>query len=417
MTNWAWPDRLDDPFDAKSLLPVGHGLCSLVHKAPLVVPSDIVERHGGMPGFLCLKQVDVDEQNPPHNVQHELALMKRLRHENVSVLLAAFTETPDHFTTVYHLAMPLYPVLLSAILDDQRFHPGPAPFPAADQHDEAWHALLQGRTHAGFVLQSTRELLSALAYLHAEKVAHRDLKPANVMLGADGRVRLIDLGVAWSAGMHEAAQFSSEHKTDLELAQISEVGTGAYRAPELLFAPQHGYNAFQSDMWSLGVLISSFFTRLEQVASADYDEDEDWSESHAEFKPWEQALWPKPPLHTPGALRRAARNVTRRATLFDASRGDIGYAGDVFDVLGLPSDVAAWPEAAHFQPPLHQFPFVPHAGTQDLLGRLPELAELARVPSDEAAALHAFCVEWLPRLVQLSARERPTAQTLLDALC
>ncbi len=42
------------------------------------------------------------------------------------------------------------------------------------------------------------QTLSALAYVHARRIAHRDIKPNNLLLTADGCVKLIDFGVAWT---------------------------------------------------------------------------------------------------------------------------------------------------------------------------------------------------------------------------
>jgi hypothetical protein len=49
-------------------------------------------------------------------------------------------------------------------------------------------------------MQITAGLGDALAYLHRKGVVHRDVKPANVYIQADGRVRLIDFGLAAEAG-------------------------------------------------------------------------------------------------------------------------------------------------------------------------------------------------------------------------
>ncbi len=40
------------------------------------------------------------------------------------------------------------------------------------------------------------EVLSAVAFAHANLVVHRDLKPPNILVGKDGRVRLLDFGIA-----------------------------------------------------------------------------------------------------------------------------------------------------------------------------------------------------------------------------
>jgi len=54
------------------------------------------------------------------------------------------------------------------------------------------HGPVEPRRAAGIV----RQLASALGALHSHGVLHLDLKPANIMLGPDGRVRLIDFGIA-----------------------------------------------------------------------------------------------------------------------------------------------------------------------------------------------------------------------------
>ena len=40
------------------------------------------------------------------------------------------------------------------------------------------------------------QVLSALAYVHAQKVCHRDIKPHNIIFRANGEVLLIDFGTA-----------------------------------------------------------------------------------------------------------------------------------------------------------------------------------------------------------------------------
>lgn len=45
-----------------------------------------------------------------------------------------------------------------------------------------------------------RDVLEALRYLHAHGLAHLDVKPANLVLGPDGRVTVVDLGVAAALG-------------------------------------------------------------------------------------------------------------------------------------------------------------------------------------------------------------------------
>lgn len=50
------------------------------------------------------------------------------------------------------------------------------------------------------VLAVMAQVYEALSAAHAAQVIHGDIKPANVMVGHDGRVTLIDFGVAYAAG-------------------------------------------------------------------------------------------------------------------------------------------------------------------------------------------------------------------------
>jgi serine/threonine protein kinase/Tfp pilus assembly protein PilF len=71
-----------------------------------------------------------------------------------------------------------------------------------------------------------------LAAAHEAGVVHRDFKPSNVMVGNDGRVRVLDFGVALIPDSEpEAAQAAA---SDMPAAKRFAVGTPAYTAPELL---------------------------------------------------------------------------------------------------------------------------------------------------------------------------------------
>jgi serine/threonine protein kinase len=48
-------------------------------------------------------------------------------------------------------------------------------------------------------------LMKGLSALHRLDIAHRDIKPANIHLGRDGRLRILDLGVAVSFSEDEIA--------------------------------------------------------------------------------------------------------------------------------------------------------------------------------------------------------------------
>jgi TolB-like protein len=74
-------------------------------------------------------------------------------------------------------------------------------------------------------------LADALTSAHGRGIVHRDVKPENVFLTGDGRVKLLDFGLARSTG-HARARRPSESPTTIETTAGLVLGTMGYMAPE-----------------------------------------------------------------------------------------------------------------------------------------------------------------------------------------
>jgi serine/threonine protein kinase len=95
----------------------------------------------------------------------------------------------------------------------------------------------------------TRQIVLGLQYLHQNQVIHRDVKAANVLVNIDGILKLADFGSAQTFNEGKGMQ-----------------GTPYWMAPEVIKGGDVGW---QSDIWSLGCVVSEMLTGLRPFAQFD----------------------------------------------------------------------------------------------------------------------------------------------------
>jgi len=118
--------------------------------------------------------------------------------------------------------------------------------------------LREGRFELRKGIEVGRQLAAGLGAAHAKGIVHRDMKPENVMITRDGRVKILDFGLALREEAHAPASEDAHTPTRTSLTNPGTVlGTAGYMAPEQV----RGEPAdARSDIFSLGAVLFEIFT-------------------------------------------------------------------------------------------------------------------------------------------------------------
>lgn len=206
----------------------------------------------------ALKCIRPGAQRPPHVFARELAILNQVKykHPNIVSLLDHYEEKDPFdssddelyedpgliFTKQQVLVFDYYPYTLEDVAKD--YHK--AIFPTLIQPGGD---TLRNKFPEEKAIEITLAMASGLEFIHTLGIIHRDVKPENIMFKTkDGAPVLIDFGVSWEAGGAEKAD-----------EKITDVGTGVWRAPELLFGIRD-YND-KIDVWSLGCILAFLLTK------------------------------------------------------------------------------------------------------------------------------------------------------------
>ncbi|KAG6005194.1 hypothetical protein E4U43_000620 [Claviceps pusilla] len=194
--------------------PVGEGVTSTVYRS----------------GSYALKVITASCNLEPHNPQREASILSELHAlqpppDHIVRLVTAFRDQDSRRVLVF----PYHILTLEAVLSRSPSVP-------------------LARSDIGHIF---KDILHALAFIHKHGILHRDVKPSAVLLDSlSGPAFLSDFGTAWHPGL-------STH-TELASNKILDIGTGPYRAPEVLFANK-AYGT-PIDMWATGVMLAEAIT-------------------------------------------------------------------------------------------------------------------------------------------------------------
>lgn len=178
------------------------------------------------------------------DVLREIAIMKKLRHENV----VQFVEVVDDAD-----ADKLYLVLelvrggeLMGWDDSVRLYKASPAVVAA-----------VGGTSDKFDVDTAKTLLRdvvvGLTYLHAQGIVHRDLKPENLLYSTnDRKVKIADFGVS------HALETATDETAEIDSTMKRVQGTHAFLAPECVAGGE--FDGYASDVWALGVCAYAFLS-------------------------------------------------------------------------------------------------------------------------------------------------------------
>ncbi|XP_036792713.1 mitogen-activated protein kinase 10 isoform X1 [Oncorhynchus mykiss] len=204
----------------QNLKPIGSGAQGIVCAGS----DSVLDRN------VAIKKLSRPFQNQTHakRAYRELVLMKCVNHKNIISLLNVFTpqKSLEDFQDVY-LCMELMDANLCQVIQMEL------------DHERMSYLLYQ--------------MLCGIKHLHSAGIIHRDLKPSNIVVKSDCTLKILDFGLARTAGT--------------SFMMTPYVVTRYYRAPEVILGMGYKENV---DIWSVGCIMGEMVRHKILFPGRDY---------------------------------------------------------------------------------------------------------------------------------------------------
>jgi len=157
--------------------------------------------------------------------KREARILSTLNHSNLLTIYDVGSQTGVHY-------------LVSELLDGQALR----------------HRIQEGKISARKALDYAAQIATGLAAAHQKGVVHRDLKPENIFVTVDGRVKILDFGLA-----KQRVPGDSERTATLDSATEpgTVMGTVGYMSPEQV---RGDATDSRSDIFSFGAILYEMLT-------------------------------------------------------------------------------------------------------------------------------------------------------------